>query len=100
MEEIEAKISAIDSKQYYQLNPYERLQDDQISQTGSEDVEMINHRYDSPVTSVTKTKSIAEELLEEKEKNVRPERPEPPPDLLVSSNLRYETYHVQLTVHP
>ena len=88
MEEIEAKISAIDSKQYYTLNPYERLQDgDQVSQ-GSEDfdVEMIKHRYDSPhSSSVTKTKSLAEEILEEKEKNTRPE---PPPDLLVSSNLR------------
>ena len=85
MEEIEAKISAIDSKQYYQLNPYERLQDDQISHAESEDIETIEHRYDAPISNVTKGKSIAEEILEEKEKN---QRNEPPPDLLVSANLR------------
>ena len=84
-EVIEAKCKAIDSKQYYQLNPYERLQDDQISQAESEDVETVQHRYDSPMITNVNSKSLAEEILEEKEKN---SRPEPPPDLLMSSNLR------------
>ena len=47
MEEIESKISAINSKQYYQLgapsNSYGRLQDE-ISECGSEDVDTIVHR--------------------------------------------------------
>ena len=86
-EVIEAKCKAIDSKQYYQLNPYERLQDDQISQAESEDVETVQHRYDSPIITNLNSKSLAEEILEEKEKNLT-SRPEPPPDLLMSSNLR------------
>ena len=48
MEEIEAKISAINSKQYYQLgapsSSYGRLQDEEISECGSEDVDTIIHR--------------------------------------------------------
>ena len=47
MEEIESKISAINSKQYYQLgapsSSYGRLQDE-ISECGSEDIDTILHR--------------------------------------------------------
>merc|ERR1719414_1325827 len=78
--DIEAKVKAIDTKQYYQLNPYERLQDD--------DVETVNHRYDtSNDVTFEQAKSLAEEIREESEKNTTT-RLEPPPDLLVSSNLR------------
>ena len=83
-EDIEAKVKAIDTKQYYQLNPYERLQDDE-----DEDVETVNHRYDtSNDVTFEQAKSLAEEIREESEKNTTT-RLEPPPDLLVSSNLRY-----------
>ena len=47
MEEIEAKISSINSKQYYQLGApstsYGRLHDE-ISECGSEDIDTIVHR--------------------------------------------------------
>ena len=83
-EDIEAKVKAIDTKQYYQLNPYERLQDDE-----DEDIETVNHRYDtSNDVTFDQAKSLAEEIREESEKNTTT-RLEPPPDLLVSSNLRY-----------
>jgi hypothetical protein len=98
MQEIEAKLSAIDSKQYYQLGlpstsdlGVEQCPElDEISESGSEDVETIVHRYDPPASQTTRSeflvdKSIAEEIREKQEAEMRPE---PPPDLLLSSNCR------------
>jgi len=96
MEEIESKISAINSKQYYQLgapsSSYGRLQDE-ISECGSEDIDTIHHRYDPPSTMEMETSIIAKSLADEiKEEQINGSdddgKPEPPPDLLVSSNCR------------
>lgn len=93
MEEIEAKVSAMNSKQYYQLgNSYGRLQDDIVSECGSEEIDTIVHRYDPPSSSSfessTPVKSLAEEMIENKQDSETSSRPEPPPDILVSSNCR------------
>ena len=76
--EIQSKISAMDSKQYYNLGKLP--EDEDIS--GSEDIDnTVIHRYEPPHNFDKNVKSIAEELKEEA-------RPEPPPDILVSSNCR------------
>lgn len=92
MEEIEAKVSAINCKQYYQLgNSYGRLQDDIVSECGSEEIDTIVHRYDPPSSTSydSPAKSLAEEMIENKQDSDQESaRPEPPPDILVSSNCR------------
>lgn len=88
--EIEAKISAINSKQYYNLGMEKHRAedfDDNTSEHGSEDVDTVVHRYDPPVQTYDNNapkKSIADEIKEDCAKK----RPEPPPDILVSSNCR------------
>ena len=83
--EIEAKLNAMDSKQYYRLGGLSVLstsnEDDGLSEAGSEDVDTIPHRYDPPtearvpyheqiLTHVTSgpttncAKSLAEEIRE------------------------------------
>lgn len=85
--EIESKISAMDSKQYYNLGmgKSKLADEDSISENGSEDIDTVIHRYDPPKNCFENknVKSIAEEMKEDS-----PPRAEPPPDILVSSNCR------------
>lgn len=70
METIEAKVNNMNAKEYYNLSSaYGRLQDE-ISESGSEEIDTIQHRYDPPKSDKFTGKSLAEEMKE------------PPPDIV------------------
>ncbi len=87
MEEIQAKVNV-----FYQLGSYEKMQDEELSDVGSEDVDTIIHRYDyAPPSSreANATSSIAEEL---KDTDVSMSKMnEPPPDILMTSHYNHRS---------
>ena len=89
MEDIDSKLSAINnkSKDYYSFaSSYERFTDE-VSE--DEDVDTIVHRYDPPSstqdiqTGTSLAEEIKNDIIETKQ-----DRPQPPPDLLISTNSR------------
>ncbi len=60
--EIEAKLNAVDSKQYYMLGGLSVLstsnEEDALSEAGSEDVETIAHRYDPPTSATSPASKV------------------------------------------